>query len=105
VFFPCLSCNVYIRDSPDSSSCKQVQPAISSVVALVLKPGWDLEEDKEDWLELRHTLQQCKHLCNSEMLEKLPSQMEHLDNDQTNDFILLIVFSMCFRTFQVARPS
>ena len=31
--------------------------------------------------------------------------MEHLDNDQTNDLILLIVFSMCFRTFQVARPS
>jgi hypothetical protein len=58
----------YVRDSPNSSSGKPVQPAVSSVAAVVLKPGWDLEEDKEDGLELRHTLQQCEHLCNSEML-------------------------------------
>ena len=55
----------YVRDFPNSSSGKPVQPAVSSVV---LKPGWDLEEDKEDGLELRHTLQQCERLCNSEML-------------------------------------
>nr|XP_029486746.1 sterile alpha motif domain-containing protein 5-like [Oncorhynchus nerka] len=40
------------------SSSKPVQPAVSSVAAVVLKPGWDLDEDKEDGLELRHTLQQ-----------------------------------------------
>uniref|UniRef100_A0A8K9UAB6 Gypsy retrotransposon integrase-like protein 1 n=1 Tax=Oncorhynchus mykiss TaxID=8022 RepID=A0A8K9UAB6_ONCMY len=80
----------YVRDSPDSSSSKPVQPAVSSVAAVVLKPGWDLDEDKEDGLELRHTLQQGERLCNSEMLKKLPSQMEHLDNDQTKDLILLI---------------
>uniref|UniRef100_A0A673Y3Q0 ribonuclease H n=1 Tax=Salmo trutta TaxID=8032 RepID=A0A673Y3Q0_SALTR len=80
----------YMRDSPNSSSRKPVQPAVSSVAAVVLKPGWYLEEDKEDGLELRHTLQQCERLCNSEMLKKLPSQMEHLDKDQTKDLILLI---------------
>ena len=51
----------YVRAAPDSSSGKLVQPAISSVAALVLKPGWDLEEDMEDRLEL----QQCERLCNS----------------------------------------
>ena len=30
------------------------------------------------------------YVCNSEMLKKLPSQMEHLDNDKTKDLILLI---------------
>ncbi|XP_038854857.1 piggyBac transposable element-derived protein 4-like [Salvelinus namaycush] len=34
----------------DSSSSKPVQPAVSSVAAVVLKPGWDLEDDKEDGL-------------------------------------------------------
>ena len=64
----------YIRDSPDSSSCKLVQPAVSSVAAVVLKPGWDLEEeDEEDGLESCHTLQQCERLCNSKTLKKLPS--------------------------------
>ena len=80
----------YVCDSPDSSSSKPVQPAVSSVAAEVLKSGWDLEEEKEDGLELRHMLQQYERLCNSGMLKKLPSQMEHLDNDQTNDVILLI---------------
>ena len=77
-----------VRDSPDSSPGAPVQAVVSSVAAVVLEqPGL---EDKEDGLELRHTLQQCERLCNSEMLTQLPAQMEHLASDQKKDLMLLI---------------
>ena len=78
----------YVRDSPDSSPDAPVQAIFSSVAAVVLEqPGL---EDKEDGLELRHTLQQCERCCNSKMLTRLPSQMEHVGSDQKKGLILLI---------------
>ena len=69
-------------------SSKPDQPAVSSVAVVVSDVG--LDESSDDGLELRNTLQQCERLCNSEMLQKLPSIMEHLDERQVADLDSLI---------------
>lgn len=80
----------FVRASPNSSSGTLVQPTVSSVGAVVLKAGGDLEEEQQDGLVLRHTLQQCARLCNSEVLKSLPSHMEHLESDQIADLVVLV---------------
>ena len=75
----------HVRVFPSS---KPDQPAVSSVAVAVSDVG--LDESSDDGLELRNTLQQCERLCNSEMLQKLPSIMEHLDERQVADLDSLI---------------
>uniref|UniRef100_A0AAQ4NYV1 Gypsy retrotransposon integrase-like protein 1 n=1 Tax=Gasterosteus aculeatus aculeatus TaxID=481459 RepID=A0AAQ4NYV1_GASAC len=80
----------HVRDSSDSPSSAPVQSAGSSMALVVPVPAVDLEENNTDGLELRHSLQQCKRLGNSEMLQNLPSLMEHLDDSQKDDLVSLI---------------
>ncbi|XP_034151412.1 uncharacterized protein LOC117595287 [Esox lucius] len=89
------------RCSTDSSFSLPVQPAVSSVAAVVLQPGTTLEEN-DDGLVSRHTLQQCERLSNSEMLKTLPLIMGHLNKDQMTDLIALL---NCFLTVFQDVPS
>lgn len=77
----------HVRNSSDNPSSVPVQSTCSSMALVV--PVVDLEENNDE-LELRHSLQQCKRLCNSEMLQNLPSLMEHLDDSQKDDLVSLI---------------
>ncbi len=80
----------HVRNSSDNPSSVPVQSEESSMALVVTVPTVDLEENNNDGLELRHSLQQCKRLSNSDMLQNLPSLMEHLDDSQKDDLVSLI---------------
>lgn len=80
----------HVRETHPNSSHKAVQPAVVPMASVGLHSESLAEENQEDDLVVRNTLQQCERLCNSQLLTTLHSQLGHLDERERRDIVALI---------------